>query len=337
MGTPYNQVSKTAQRALEEFSDEFRGALALGDVVPWAQQLGLVRTTDALKTTFPIPLDAAGYKEVKGDIKFRTLYHRSLSMKSKEWFDGVEAKAIEVEAPDFVDWAGQPAAMAFEWQRQPNLVVASLLAEASLDGPLLDFYRDEDSGTASTIRLFAAGHPYNVLKTGLGTFDNRLSCTIAEIQSGAAFDKINDHFRSILGPNGKPMGLRFSGGHILAPSTRENVFKKFLEQDTLIEVIKNATGNDNVAAVTQSNLYKGTVGYTIADELEDQDHFYAFAAGRPGLYPWAVQVSSAPEEIIHDKSSELYKRSRKIGVAYVGMLNAAMALPHPIARVKITG
>src|SRR5690606_30678332 len=112
---------------------------ALGEVTPWAAQLGFLRTTDALKTTFPIPLDAAGYKELKDDIRFRSLYHRSLSMKSKEWFDGVEAKAIEVEAPDFSDWAGQPAAMAFEWERQPNLIVADLLAQSSHAGPLLDF------------------------------------------------------------------------------------------------------------------------------------------------------------------------------------------------------
>lgn len=336
MPAPYLQVSRDAARALEEFSDEFRSALALGDVSPWARNHGLVRTTDALKTTFPIPLDAAGYKELKGDIKFRTLYHRSLSMKSKEWYDGVEAKAIEVEAPDFADWAGQPAAMAFEWARQPNQVVADLLALSSLDGPLLDFYRDEDSGTASTKRLFASGHPYNVLQTGLGTFDNRMTTTVAKIASGAFFDEANAHFRSIKGPNGKPLGLRMGGGSVLVPPQRENVFKDYLGQDTLVRAVMNA-GGEVVAAVTQNNLWKGTVGYDVADEFADQDHFYAFAAGRPGLHPWVVQVGTAPEEILHDKSSELYKRSRKIGVAYVGQLNAAAALPHGIVRVEITG
>lgn len=335
MATPYTQVSRDAARALEEFSDEFRTALALGEVTPWAAQLGFLRTTDALKTTFPIPLDAAGYKELKDDIRFRSLYHRSLSMKSKEWFDGVEAKAIEVEAPDFSDWAGQPAAMAFEWERQPNLIVADLLAQSSHAGPLLDFYRDEDSGTASTRRLFAADHPYNVLKTELGSFDNTMQCTVSDVMSGVAFRKLMDHFRSIKGPNGKPLGLRFGGGHILAPSTQESMWKEFLEHDTLIRAVQDS-GGDNVAAVTQNNIYKSTAGYTIADELAEQKYFYAFAAGRPGLYPWIVQKGSAPEEILHDKSSELYKRSRKVGIAYVGQLNAAMALPHGIVRVEIT-
>ncbi len=336
MATPFTQVSRDAARALEEFSDEFRSALALGEITPWAQDLGFTRTTNALKTTWPIPLDSAGYKELRGDIKFRTLYHRSLSMTSKEWYDGVEAKALEIEAPDFSDWAGQPAAMAFEWQRQPNVLVADMLALSSLNGPLLDFYADSDTNAVSTRRLFAADHPFNVLQPALGDFDNRLSFTLAEVVDHTAFDGISDHFRAINGPNGKPLGLRFGGGQILAPATRETLFKDALEQDTLIQAVQNVAGSENVAAVTQKNLYKGTIGYTIADELADQDHFYAFAAGRPGLVPWVVQMNGAPEEIMHDKSSDLYKRSRKVALAYVGNMAVTAALPQGIVRVQIT-
>lgn len=335
MATPYNQVSRDAARALEEFSDEFKQALVLGEITPWASTAGLVRTTTALKTTFPIPLDSAGYKELKGDIKFRSLYHRSLSMKSKEWTDGVEAPAREIEAPDFIDWAGAPANMAFEWQRLPNVIVADMLAESSGDGPLLDFYRDADSNTASTRRLFAADHPYNVLDDGIGDFDNTVTTTLAQIADGTFFKAAEDHFRGIMGPNGRPLGLRYAGN--LVPSTLSTTFKDALEQDTLIRVIENQAGNDNVAAVTQRNLYKGTVGYTVADEFADQDVFYATAAGRPGLVPWVVQTGGSPEEFVHDKSSELYKRSRKVGVAYVGEMNAAACLPHGILRVTLTG
>lgn len=335
MAVPYTQVSRTAARALEEFSDEFRSALALGDVTPWATTLGFLRTTTALKTTFPIPLHTAGYKELKGDIKFRSLYHRSLSMVSKEWSDGVEEKARVIEAPDFIDWAGQPAAMALEWQRQPNIIVADILALSSLDGPLLDFYRDEDSGTASTKRLFASGHPYNVLKPSLGTFDNRLQATVAEVKDGTLFRKLTNHFRGIKGPNGRPLGLRFGGGELLVPSTQDTLWKEFLEHDTLIRAVDGATPGTAVAAVTQNNIWKTTAGYTVADELVDQDHLYAFAAGAQ-VPAWVVQMGPAPEEIVHDKSSELYKRSRKVGVAYVGELNAQACLPHGIVRVELT-
>jgi hypothetical protein len=336
---PNLQVSNDAARALEEFSEEFRTALALGPINPWASDLGLVRNTNALKTSFPIPVSAAGYHEFKGDMKYRQLYERSLSMTMKKWQDGVEEFADVLEAPDFIDWAGEPARMATEWMRQPNIMVADMLALNTLDGPVLDFYTDKDSGTAGTRKLFAADHPFNVFNVGLGDFDNRLSVTAAEIANGTAWDSITAHFRAIKGANGKPLGLTFSGGYCLVPYTRENLFKNALEFDTLIRNVAS-TGTINasasvVAAVTQNNRYKGTFGYTVSDELADQDHFYAFAAPKAGLYPWCIQLGT-PEEFIHDKSSDTYKASLKVKYAVVGKANAAACLPHGIVRVTIT-
>jgi hypothetical protein len=335
---PNLQISRDASRALEEFSDEFREALTLADFELWAEGNGLVRRTDALKTNFPLPLDAVGYHEFKGDHKFRTLYARSMQMTTRVWQDGVEEFAHVIEAPDFGDWAGQPAKMAHEWSRLPNVLVAEMLASGSLDGPLLSLYRDPDTETAGTRRLFAADHPYNILKPSLGDFDNRLSVSAADIASGAAWDAIADHFRSILGPNGRPLGLRF--GYALVPSTRETLFKNALEFDTLIRNVTNAgaiNGSANVvSAVTQNNRHKGTFGYTVADELADQDTFYALAAGKPGMFPWAVQQETSPQEFIWDKSSERYMSTLKVAFSSVGRANVAAALPHCIARVTIT-
>jgi hypothetical protein len=338
MATPSQQVSKDALRRLEEFSDEFASALAMAPALPWAEQFGLVRRTDALKTTFPIPIDAAGYKELMGDIKFRNLYHRSLSMVSKEWYDGVEAKAKVVEAPDFGDWAGAPKRMADEWARHPNLLVASMLATSTFAGPLLDFYRDSDSDTPSARRLFATDHPCNVLDSGAGTFDNIMTTTVADITSGKCFDDLEDRFALVDGPNGQPMGLGLA--NILVPQGRKTLFRNVLEFDTLVRAV-DAAGkvnqtSGNVAAVTQNNVYKGTIGWTVGKELTSADYFYAFA-DKPDLVAWILQIGTAPEEILHDKSSELYKRQRKIGVAYVGQANSAACLPHGIIRVQITG
>lgn len=335
MATPYFQVSRDAARALSEFSDEFASALALGDFEPWAQKGGLVRTTNALKTTFPIPLDAAGYKEFKGDFKYRSLYARSLSMMSRMWQDGVEEFSRVIEAPDFIDWAGAPARMATEWLRLPNVLVAEMLATSSLDGPLLDFYRDPDTNTASTRRLFAADHPFNVLDAGIGVFDNTMQTTVAEIESGECLDNLNQHFRSIMGPNNRPLGLRMGGGYLNVPAQRENVWKNFLEQDTLVRAVLN--GADVVAAIPQNNIWKSTVGYTVADELEDQDHFYAHAGGKPGLYAWVVQIGGSPEEILFTKDSEKWRHSGKVSIAFRGEMEVAACLPHGIVRVEITG
>lgn len=339
---PQYQVSRDAARALEEFSDEFKGALALpSDLTLWAEQFGLVRRTDALKTTFPIPIHAAGYNEFKGDMKYRSLYHRSLSMTSKLWQDGVEEFAHIIETPDFVDWAGQPAAMALEWTRHPNLLAASMLAQSSFDGPLLDFYRDPDSGTASTRRLFADDYPANVLQSGVGTIDNTIDVTVAEILSGTAFDNIQDRFASFKGPNGKKLGLKLTGGDILAPLARANLFRRALENDNVVNAITSSgtqRGTSSVvAALPENNTWKKAIKYTIADELESDDYFYAIAAGRPGLHPWVIQVGSAPQEFVHDKNSEFYKSTLKVKIAYVGQANVAAALPHRIIRCHITG
>lgn len=344
MVAPHLQVSRDAADALREFSDEFRSALVLEEPSDWASQFGLTRNTSALRTTFPIPLDAAGYKELKGDIKFRRLYARSLSMTSKEWSDGVEEKAAIIEAPDFIDWAGAPANMAREWKRLPNEMVAAMLESGSGNGPLLDLYRDPDTNTASTRRLFAADHPFNLLDASYGTFDNDIDVKLSEIASGAFFEVITEYFRNIKGPNGKPLGLR--AADFLVPTVLDWTFKKALEQDTLIRSVDAAgavnPGASAVAAVVQNNLHKGTLKYTVADELSELGDavkvgavFYALAAGRPGLVPWVVQQESSPEEFLHDKSSELYKRSRMVAVAYVGNANAAAALPHGIVKCTI--
>lgn len=336
MTQPHLLVSTDALASLREFSDEFRSALVLGDYESWAGTFGLLRTTDSLKTTWPIPLDAAGYKEFKGDIKFRSLYHRSLSMTSKTWTDGVDAPYAEIATPDFIGWGEQPAMMAAEWGRLPNEMVATMLES----NPQLDFYRDPDTDIVVARNLFADDHPFNVLQPSLGDFDNDITTTVAAINDGSFFETISDHFRAIKGPNGKPLGLRMNGGNFIVPGTREQLFKKALEQDTLIRSVDAAgainPGSGGVAAVTQSNLFKGTMGYTVADELTEANIFYAVAAGKPGLYPWVVQQGSAPEEILHDQDSELYKRHLRVGVAYVGQANAAAALPHPIVRVTIT-
>lgn len=343
INSPYLQVSRDAADALTEFSNEFASALTLADDFPiWSEELGKVNTSAALKTTYPIPVDAAGYKPFKGNMKYRSLYARSLSMITTPWQDGVEALSAQVEAPDFLGWNEAPANMAREWRRLPNLIVADMLAEGALDGPLLDFYTDRDSKTASTRRLFAADHPCNVFKSSVGTFDNRMQTTVAEIRNGTFFKEISQYFRTLKGANGKPLGLRMGGGEFLLPVEFEELFKEVLESDDLVRAVSNAGALDAtsnvVAAIPRNNIYKGTFGRKVAEELEDQDHFYAIAAGGdPGNVPWVVLKESSPEEIVFDKSSERWKDTGMVSVGYRGNMNSAACLPHRIVRVEVTG
>lgn len=339
----YLHVSRDAAQALTEYRQEFSSALTIADDFPiWSEELGYVLTTSALKSTFPVNVDAAGYKPFKGNMKYRSLYARSMSMITTPWQDGVEALSSVIEAPEFMGWATAPQNMAREWRRLPNLIVADMLAEGSLDGPILDFYTDRDSKTISTRRLFAADHPCNVFKSSAGTFDNRMSTTVAEIRNGTFFKAISKHFRTLKGPNGKAMGFRMGGGEFLLPVEWEELFKEVLESDDLVRAVSNAGALDAtsnvVAAIPRNNIYKGTMGAKVAEELADQDHFYAIASGGDaGNVPWVCMKEGAPEEITFDKTSERWKDTGMVSIGYRGNANAAACLPHRIVRVEITG
>lgn len=307
MGTPFNLISTDAQRALEEFSQEFAAALMQSGVEPWAKDLGLSRVSRALKTTYPIPVSAAGYKEFKGDVKYRALFQKSLELIPKTWQDGVSELASVIEAPDFIGWTEQPAAQAAAAMSLPNEIIAEAL-EAN-----------PTSWTKKT--FFANDHPVNVFKSSAGSFDN--------LQSGSpTVDNLKtakELFRKIKGANGKPLGLRMT--HVLAPPAQEEEWRDILEQTVIIQTKDAGT---TFGAV--DNRHKGSVQLVIGDEFTSDANWYPLALNKPGMFPWVVQDEGAPEEIRSDKDSSLYKTSLKVGVAYVLRGNGALALPHCVQK-----
>lgn len=340
---PYTVGSRTATRALERFDDSFRGALAIAEPDSlWASQHGFVLGTDAPKTTFPIPLDAVGYKEFKGEAKYRALYSRAISIfNDKTWQDGVEEFAKIIELPDFIGWNDQPAKMATEWTRLPNTLVAQIL-EAN---PNLELYRDPDTGTLTSRALFATDHPSNILLPGLAQFNNTMDTTQAEILNGLFFKKIKKYARSIKGPNGQPMGIRATGGVILCTGEREDLLDEALKLDTVIREISSngnitapQTVGTAVGAVTVNNRHKGTMSYQVCDELTtaSDDYLYVLLSGNAELYPWVVMQQNTPEVIIDDKSSDKYRRTHKVSYSSHGDCKAAALFPHRIVRVHIT-
>ncbi len=343
---PYTVTSRTAARALEEFDDSFRGALAVADPASlWASEFGFVLSADALKTTFPIPLDAAGYKEFKGEAKYRSLYSRAISVfNDKTWQDGFEEFAAIVESNDFIGWGNQPANMAREWTRLPNTLVAALL-EAN---PNLELYRDPDTGTLTSRALFAADHPCNILLSGMGSFDNDRATTVAQILNGQFFEDVKTYARSIKGPNGQPMGFSGTGAVILCNGSREQLLDEATKQDQLIYSINNdgnitpptsAVTDSIVASVVKKNRHLGSVGYRVADELttsSDNVLYVLLSDGPADNVPWAVLQEATPEVNILDKSSEHYIKTHKISYSSHGKCKAAALLPHRIVKYTIS-
>ncbi len=333
MSDAYGNLPRTVQSALTEYSDAFKSALVLADVEDWAGQLGMVSTSNAIKSVYPLPIYAAGYQEFEGEIKYRTLYGRMLTMKGKQWQDGVTEKKAIIEASDFMGWGEQPAAMALEAKRLPNQIVAEMLAKNSFAGPNLDLYKDLDDSNADIVKaLFATDHRYNLIDASVGTFNNT---TTAAALDDAMLTAAKAHFRSIKGPNGKPLGLQMT--HLLVPAALEQQARDLLESDILVQAVMNVAGDQNVGGVTIPNRHKGTVKLIVADELTSDTRVYALALNKPGLKPWIVQTSGAPLELIKDESSDYYKDTLKVSFAHIVDANVGAAFPHPILRITITG
>ncbi len=353
MSTPYQQISKDASRAIEEFSDQMRDSLALIEPDNW-DDYGLSYTLQnaAAQVTFPLPIDAAGYKEFKGEIKYRQLYTRSMSFRTKEWSDGVREKARVIESDQFSGWLQAPQNMARAWKQLPLTLLAAMLqgdapgtnAPAAYTGPLLDLYKDKDSNTASTRTLFADDHPVNIFEPAYGSFDNLRTTTHADLLNGNWFKDLALYAASVRGANGMPLDVSVSGAHILAPTSFTHELKAYLENDTLITAISNA-GVQNasanvVAAANRKNLAYGLVTphevkeFSVANGWGEV--FFVVLGGNPELYPWVALADGAPEERLFDKSSEHYKNTGEVKVGYIGNANVGAAMPHRIVRYQFT-
>ncbi len=315
MGQEYSLVSQDAQAALREFSQEFAMALAQGPVEPWARANGLYKASRALRTTYPVPVSAAGYKDFAGDLKYRGLFEKSIDLRPKTWQDGVAELASIVEAPDFTGWNEQPTAMAMAAQSLPNEIIAAAL-EANPTG------WDE-------VAFFSGTHPVNLYDDGKGTFDNDATGE-ATVET---LDLALQHFQGLKGPNGKYLGLRAT--HVFHPPSQTQTWKKILEQDLLIQTVAS-TAPSASSFGSVNNIYKGAVIPVVCNELTDTHKFYVAALNKPGMYPWIVQDEGAPEEIRQDKTSALYQTTLKIGVAYILRGNGALALPQCIKRFSGT-
>jgi len=327
---PFYQVSADAKIALQQFSLEFSTTLAAAPAVPWAQMLGHYNQSKAIQTTYPIPLSTARYERVKGDDKMRRLYARSLRVQPELWTDGIEEFRRVVEAPDFTGWANEPARIAIEAMRQPNLLAATML-EAN---PVLDFYFDKDVKATTGQTLFHATHPANVLDSSFGTFSNDLSGYGSTLNQ----DVLKAVFTSMAtrpAPNGRVMGL--TPTHVLTDMTAYQTCKDFLESDLMrVAFLEGGAGSQKNTNFNTFNRWKNSIELIGAPELTAGAGYLYFVDASPTApKPWCVQDGGAPEEVIFDTSSDYYKQTKKIGIKYTLELSVTAMLAQGITRVLL--
>lgn len=306
----FDLVSRDAQVQLTEFVEDLNLALTQDDVENWAEQLGITKTSKALKLTFPVPVSAAGYEEFKGNLKYRTLFEKSVEMVKKTYQDGVVELASVVEAPDFIGWADEPTRMAKAARSLTNEIIAGLV-EGGTSAVCWDgqFFFDTD-------------HPVNVFDSTAGTFVNvytggGTTLTLANLKLA------KERIRKIKAPNGKPLGLRMT--HLMVGPALEEDGKDLLENDMIIDAV-----GSSFASV--DNRHKGTVKLVVCDELTSDTAWYALALNKPGMRPWALQTGGAPDIMVLDKSSALYETQRKVGVDAMLEAAGALLLPHCITK-----
>lgn len=303
----FYQLSGDAQRSLEEFRQDF--ALALSQAQEqWANDAGHHVVTDAPRVTFPIPVDAAGYKEFKGEIKYRSLFEKSVSLTPRRWTDGVQELASVIEAPDFIGWLNAPAAMAAAASCLPNQIIADAIAA---NGTCWD-------GAA----FFSDTHPFNIYDSSIGTYDNDFTGAGTTLTT-ANLKLAKQRFRAIKGPGGKPLGLRMT--HVMVPPALEETAKDLLEQDMIIQAVGSTYG-------AVDNRHKGTLKLIVADELASDVLWYGLALNQPGMKPWVTCSRAAPEEIQQGKDSHLYATTLKVALAYILDSEGSLLLPQCMQR-----
>jgi phage major head subunit gpT-like protein len=315
----YNYVSRDAQVALEEFKQDFMSAYMVDSAEQWAEELGLTIQTDVLKVTLPIPTSAAGYVERKGDRRFRKLSEKHFTFSPRIWQDGFHEFANIVEAPDFIGFQQEPAVMAAAAAQLRNeLISAQLEANPTMTG-----FDDLAFFIAS-----ATKHPYNLLDSSVGGFYN--SFTGATLLTPENIGLARQRFRQIKGPNGKPLGVKFKG--VLIPPALEETMKRIAQQDLVPWAgVASMTGSQgqssgSTAFGSVNNIYKGTQ-YWVSDQLTSDIVWYAIGE-KPGMYPWSVLNKGAPEVLVLDKTSAMYERESKIGMAAELQTSGNLCFPH---------
>jgi hypothetical protein len=280
----------------------------------WAVQIAGPGVIDTMmpEVLFPFPLDAAEFKPLEGDMRYRRLLNESATIKMRPWSDGVEEVASKIEDPRFLGWDQVGDNIGRAARHAPNEWVKTLLSTAESTACQYDgeYFFDTD-------------HPYNPADPGLGTYSNLYTGGSALPLSHASIKTVRKEFRTIKKPNGKEgAGLKLT--HILVPANLE---------ETALEIRNRMLFVSSNAAI--DNDLRGSFEVIVGDNLPDSE-WYGLALNRRQR-PWGIVRKNAgrPEMLISDKSSHLYIRGGKrvsVGATMDG--EAGLLLPQCIKKCK---
>jgi hypothetical protein len=348
----YDRAGVDLQTRFTAFAFDFMQAYGRSDVPPWAEdpKLCVMTVGPQLQTDLPLPVSAAEFKKLLGEVEYRRLAAKMLKVKTDQWQDGVAEEARLLELPSFVGWGEEPMNMGIEARALGNRIVAGLLEDGN------NIVSWENPEGVTTLKFFATGHPNNPFDTGAGTFDNYHTSKPLDTDG---VDFAFEAFRAMKAPNGKtPRGLRLT--HLLVHPTDERLAGRLVKQPRILVKSLDA-GGSQVALVERINdIADLNLGLIVSDELTSKDYWYALAIMPGRGKPWViskrvpgVQIPGMPdvplpgslagqgvpwEWIINDKSSAYYKDLRPGYVSISARLDegAALACPWTIIKFKKT-
>lgn len=306
----YDLVPADVQAALTQFSERFMQRFAELQE-PALVSVGIEENTNASKVTYPFPVYAPEFKQFTGEMWFRALGGKSLSLIPDTFQDGVKILAKKIESVDWVGWGMQPEAMAeAAMVHKAQLIAAALDAGTSVVTPW--------DGLAH----FHTAHFINPGKKGAGTFANYVTGRAASLEN---LKTAKAELAAIPNAAGRPMGQKLT--HVICPTALEGTFEEIRNNTYVV-----ASGT--VGPV--ENLLKGSFTIIATPTLSDLDDWYVASVQSPADILWVLLNKGTPEEIIQDKSSGLYATSLEVAYAVLFERVVGLGDPHKIIRYRGT-
>lgn len=320
---PIEQFGTTAQRALEEFRLEYMATLAALPQV-WAETIGNVLSSGALKETYPIDFAVSKYaKRVTENAPARTANSKEISVSKDEYLEAEQCELRRLQRGDFAylrSWDQKAARMARARQFLRNHLVATLL--------------EANGNWVDAVAFFATTHKVDPFDSdrvfrGSATWSNLQDGTAAPLASDKLTEEKNLFLYSTPGPDGEEMG--YEADALLYPTILHQTAKNLLTvQDLILE--------GAATAPTRNPHFNSGMEMVRAPELAGTAvtaNWYLFSrAGiASGLIPWVISEDPSEEVRIWDEQSDFYKGSGLIKYESHVLVSAVLVYPHAMRKV----
>jgi len=312
----------SSRDALERWEERYNAAKLLAQPGTWVSELGDLSTTGALETKYPMTMLALKYLEAKkSEPSFETIGEKSCDLAISEYQAGIAIEAIKLYTNVFAaaKWDASPA----QFVQAEGQFIAKLIADALVANTQTCGWDD--------LALFHDSHLCKGDDASSATFDN-LQASAKDVVSIANIEAEFTLMKEVLDVNGDALGVQ--PDTIAVPRQKHRGLVNLLKQNLIASAAGTATVTNPFA--------DGTINIVEITPLTDVNDWYIFdskliANGAP---PWVVAKLSLPSPgfnalslCYHDETSEMFKRSRKLGVDSRIFFGSKFLYPHAIRKV----